>query len=45
MDELGCDYECKTVGESIFKYNIPEDWCSEFDAYDAVYPITQNCGE
>ena len=39
MDELGCDYECRTVGESIFKYNIPEDWCAEFDAYDAVYPV------
>ena len=39
MDEFGCDYECKTVGESIAKYNIPDDWCAEFDAYDGVYPI------
>ena len=39
MDEFGCDYECKTVGESIIKYNIPDDWCAEFDAYDGVYPI------
>lgn len=39
MDEFGCDYECRTVGESIIKYNIPEDWCAEFDVYDAVYPI------
>ena len=39
MDEFGCDYECRTVGESITKYNIPDDWCAEFDAYDAVYPI------
>jgi hypothetical protein len=39
MDEFGCDYECKTVGESITKYNIPDDWCAEFDAYDGVYPI------
>ena len=39
MDELGCDYECRTVGESITKYNIPDDWCAEFDAYDGVYPI------
>ena len=39
MDEFGCDYECKTVGESITKYNIPNDWCAEFDAYDGVYPI------
>ena len=31
MDEFGCDYECKTVGESITKYNIPDDWCAEFD--------------
>jgi hypothetical protein len=27
------------VGESITKYNIPDDWCAEFDAYDDVYPI------
>jgi len=39
MDEFGGDYECKTVGESITKYNIPDDWCAEFDAYDGVYPI------
>ena len=39
MDEFGCDYECRTVGESITKYNIPDDWCAEIDAYDDVYPI------
>ena len=39
MDEFGCDYESKTVGESITKYNIPDDWCAEFDAYDDIYPI------
>ena len=39
MDEFGCDYACTTVGESITKYNIPHDWCAEFDAYDGVYPI------
>lgn len=39
MDEFGCDYACKTAGESITKYNIPDDWCAEFDAYDGVYPI------
>ena len=39
MDEIGCNYECRTVGESITKYNIPDDWCAEFDAYDGVYPI------
>ena len=39
MDEFGCDYECRTVGEGIVKYNIPDDWCAEFDAYDDVYPI------
>jgi hypothetical protein len=39
MDEFGCDYECRTVGESIIKYNIPDDWSAEFDAYDDVYPI------
>ena len=39
MDEFGCDYRCRTVGESIIKYNIPNDWCAEFDAYDDVYPI------
>ena len=39
MDAFGCDYACRTVGESIVKYNIPDDWCAEFDAYDVVYPI------
>ena len=39
MDEFGCDYECRTVGESLIKYSIPGDWCAEFDAYDGVYPI------
>ena len=39
MDEFGCDYRCRTVGEGITKYNIPNDWCAEFDAYDDVYPI------
>ncbi len=39
MDEFGCDYACRTVGESIIKYNIPNDWSAEFDAYDDVYPI------
>lgn len=39
MDKFGCDYECRTVGESIIKYNIPNDWSAEFDAYDDVYPV------
>lgn len=39
MDTFGCDHECRTVGESIIKYNIPDDWCAEFDAHDGVYPI------
>ena len=39
MEEFACDYRCKTVGESIRKYNIPDDWCAEFDACDNVYPI------
>ena len=39
MDEFGCDYACRTVGESIVKYNIPNDWYAEFDAFDDVYPI------
>lgn len=38
MDEFGCDYGCRTVGEGITKYHIPDDWCAEFDAYDDVYP-------
>ncbi len=39
MDEFGCDYVCGTVGESIVKYNIPDDWCAEFVACDDVCPI------
>ena len=38
VDEFICDYNCKTVGESIDKYDIPDDWCAEFDAYDDNYP-------
>lgn len=38
MDEFVCDNGCRTVGESIIKYNIPNDWRAEFDAYDDVYP-------
>ena len=34
-----CDYACRTVGESIAKYNIPDDWYAEFDAHDGIYPI------
>lgn len=39
MDEFGCDYACGTVGESIVKYNIPDDWWAEFDVCDDVCPI------
>ncbi len=39
MDVFGCDYECRTVGEAIIKYSIPDDWDAEFDAYDDIYPI------
>ena len=39
MDQFGCDFRCRTVGESITKYSIPGDWCAEFDVYDGVYPI------
>ena len=39
MDIFGCDHACRTVGESIIKYNIPNDWSAEFDAYDDIYPI------
>ena len=39
MDKFGCDYKCRTVGESIVKYSIPDDWSAEFDAYDCAQPI------
>ena len=39
MDEFGCDYGCRTVREGLNKYDIPDDWTAEFDAYDGVYPI------
>lgn len=39
MDEFGCDYDCRTVGESIMKYNIPDEWKAVFDAYDDAYPL------
>ena len=39
MDEFGYDYGCKTVGDGITKYNIPNDWCADFIACDGAYPI------
>ena len=39
MDGFICDYQCRTVGESFAKYNVPAHWCAEFDAYDGIYPI------
>ncbi len=39
MDEFGCDYGCRTVGEGIAKYSIPDDWCAEFEADDCGRPI------
>ena len=39
MDEFGCDYACRTVGEGIIKYSIPDNWNAEFDAYDCAEPI------
>ena len=39
MDEFGCDYDCRTVGESIRKYNIADDWRAQFDVYDGAYPL------
>ena len=40
MDEFGCDYDCRTVGESINKYQIPDDWLAELDVYDGTHPFT-----
>ena len=39
VDEFGCDYKCRTVGQCIIKYNIPDDCYAEFDAFDDIYPI------
>ena len=39
MNKFVCDYDCRTVGEGITKYNIPDDWSAEFDIYDDDYPI------
>lgn len=39
LDEFGCDYKCRTVGEGITKYHIPGDWCAEFDACDGGSPV------
>ena len=39
MNELGRDYQCRTVGEGIAKYNIPNCWCAEFDACENTYPV------
>ena len=39
MNEFVCDYMCRTVGEGITKYDIPNDWSATFDAYDDAYPL------
>lgn len=39
MDEFGCDYACRTVGEGMDKYNVAGDWRVEFDIYDGTYPL------
>ena len=39
MDDFVCDYACTTVGEGIIKYEIPDDWCAEFEVYDVAFPI------
>ncbi len=39
MDAFGCDYGCRTVGEAILKYSIPDDWLTGFDIYDEAYPV------
>ena len=39
MDEFGCDYACRSVGEGITKYNIPDDWSATFDVYDCINPL------
>jgi len=39
VDKFRCDYACRTVGESIIKHHIPNDWYAEFDVCDGVYPI------
>ena len=39
MKKFGCDYEYRTIGESIAKYPITDDWCAEFNANDGACPI------
>ena len=38
MDKFFCDYVCRTVGESITKYDIPDDWEAEFYAWEEICP-------
>ena len=38
MREFVYDYGCRTVGESITKYAIGDDWCAEFDVWEGVFP-------
>ena len=39
MAELDYDYTIRTVGESIIKCEIPDDWYAEFEVFDNIYPI------
>ena len=38
MAEFYCDFSCRTVGEGITRYQIPDSWYAEFDVYDDIYP-------
>ena len=39
MDMFGSDYDCRTVGEGLNKYDVSGDWRVEFDIYDGAYPM------
>ena len=39
LDMFGSDYDCRTVGEGLNKYDVSGDWRVEFDIYDGAYPM------
>ena len=38
MFDIISDYQCRTVGEGVCKYDIPDNWLAEFTAYDKLRP-------
>ena len=39
MAEFVWDYGCRTVGEGMERFRIPDDWCVEFEVREDICPV------